>query len=633
MNEKLSPNAPTLRVEPDRIEPLAAADRMASQLMQRPEVRSGPVADCQQDLWLTVFFDGTGNNRDIDVPTFEHSSIARLNRAMAQDATSIGRRTLYIPGLGTPFREIGDKGGDLGMGLAVGGEGRIAWAMDQVEADIKVAAARAVNGTNKIRSINIAVFGFSRGAATARAFARRIAGKCSGSGTSWFWNDGKYPTRLYFLGLFDTVASSGLPTGARKFGHVAIKAGTNSATGPIGAMVAGVGLFLATRDGHSAWASDLRIPAMVERCVHYCSAHEMRNSFPLDTVLDEGRYPANCSEVYYPGVHSNVGGGYRPGEGARNTNRFAMLSLIPLHAMYGEAVKAGVPLRSFAAMPLERRDDFFGGEASDKQARADLCKRFNHYMATIGNGPKNVGQCVRDHMHMYFRWRIVHIDQKLTSKRAGQLGWDARRLIEYDKGLAAERAQKQARLDALKKEYEVAKDASDAAWSWYCRGRAHEDRRLAYEQAQARSEQAKWAVVEQEAVVNTLPSDAKALIESLDKYDQQFLDDSKLVRASDPKELTPFGTILRDAWDSSPLKDPEILAFFDEYITDSLAGFAKDLTRATEHRWLYQGGDTRYVYGEDSDEAKKRRAEEEAQTKRERQWRLESEEHQRLFGR
>lgn len=617
--------APTSRAEADRINGMSGADRMACQLAKREEVALGASADCRQDLWLTVFFDGTGNNRKTDAPTFEHSNVARLSRAMSPP--SLEKVAFYVPGLGTPFREIGDEGGDLGMGFALGGEARIDWAIKQVEAEIRAAAARANNGTNKIRSINIAVFGFSRGAATARAFGRRIADKCFGSGKTWFWKAGQYPTRLYFMGLFDTVASSGLPTSARKAGEAVLKA-----AGAI-PFTTSIGLFLATRDGHSAWASDLRIPEMVEQCVHFCAAHEMRGSFPLDTVLDAGRYPPNCKEVYYPGVHSNVGGGYRPGEGARNANRFAMISLVPLRAMYDEAVRAGVPLLALDALPPLVRDDFFGSNASDQQARALLSARFNHYMSAVGWGPKTVGQCVRDHMHMYFRWRIVHIDRKLAAKRAGQHDWDARRLIEYDKSLASERAQKQTRLESLKKEYEAAKDAAAAAWSWYCRGRTHEDRRVAYEKAQARAEEAKWAMVEQEAIVNTLPSEAKALMGSLEKYDQQFLDDSKLVRASDPKALTPFGAILREAWDLPPLKDPEILAFFEEYVTDSLAGFAKDLTRATEHRWLYQGGDSRYLYGEDSPEAKQRRAQEEAQAKQERQWRLEAEEHRRLFGR
>jgi len=89
---------------------------------------------------------------------------------------------------------------------------------------------------------------------------------------------------------------------------------------------------------------------MAERCIHHVAAHEIRNSFPLDTVLQDGRYAANVVEVVYPGVHSNVGGGYRPGEGGRLANPFGMLSAIPLQAMYDEAYRAGVPLRPIATL-------------------------------------------------------------------------------------------------------------------------------------------------------------------------------------------------------------------------------------------------------------------------------------------
>ncbi|KAG1085887.1 hypothetical protein G6F57_019154 [Rhizopus arrhizus] len=63
-------------------------------------------------------------------------------------------------------------------------------------------------------------------------------------------------------------------------------------------------------DGHGGWATaeDLRIPADVRRCVHMVAAHEVRGSFPVDLV--DG---ANCEQIIYPGVHSDVGGGYTPG--------------------------------------------------------------------------------------------------------------------------------------------------------------------------------------------------------------------------------------------------------------------------------------------------------------------------------
>lgn len=588
MSKTINPQAPTCRVALDQPRPMSSSDRLSHQLSQGSPSSPTGFADCSQTLWLTVFFDGTGNNEKIDTPTFEHSNVSRLHRARLQDSEAAGRYSFYVPGIGTPFRQIGDEGGKLAMAVAAGGEARIQWAVDEVERRIKIAAAKAQNPVNKIRSINIAVFGFSRGAATARAFARRIAQRCQRTGAGWAWKEGAYPLRLYFMGLFDTVASVGTPTGARKYSGEAVALAPLLGVLPV--------LAASTADGHGAWAKDLRIPDMVERCVHFCAAHEVRNSFPLDTVLEDGRYPPNCHEFYYPGVHSNVGGGYRPGEGGRNLNRFAMLSLVTLKAMYDEAARSGVPLQSIASMAREVRQDFISDEPADVQARQELSQRFNHYMAAINTAGKSVGETVRAHMRMYFRWRIIHVGRKLIDKDSGRNDWDAQRLKDYDRSLQAEREQKQAALRQREREYQAAEEARGAAWSWYCRGRAHEDRRAAYEQAAARAEDARWAKIHQQASVATMPSDAETLIKALAKYDQQFLEDSAKVRAADPKTLRPFARILREAWDMEPLRDEQIIAFFDEYVTDSLAGFDTDRTRATEHRWLYQGGDATVDY-------------------------------------
>jgi len=36
--------------------------------------------------------------------------------------------------------------------------------------------------------------------------------------------------------------------------------------------------------GHNDWGSELRVPPSVSQCVHYTAAHEVRESFPLDTL-------------------------------------------------------------------------------------------------------------------------------------------------------------------------------------------------------------------------------------------------------------------------------------------------------------------------------------------------------------
>lgn len=562
------PQAATASAARDRTLMATASAQFAIQASYLPETGSA-IADCQQDLWLSVFFDGTGNNEKVDAPTFEHSNVARLFRARKRDSESEGRYGIYIPGIGTPFREIGDPGSSIDMIGGRGGEPRLQWGMREVERLINAAEARAKNPTNKIRSINIALFGFSRGAALARAFALRIERKAreSPSGIGRLWG-GKYPTRLYFMGLFDTVAAVGLSAGARRAVSQYPVASTVVASSPLGAIPV---LIASNADGHGAWASDLRIPAMVERCVHYCAGHEIRNSFPLDTVLEEGVYPSNCTEVVYPGVHSNVGGGYRPGEGGSNASRFAMLSLIPLKAMYNEAIKAGVPLVDINTADARIKHDFMPTARDDIAARTEISERFNHYMTTVGWGGKPVGELFSDHMRLYFRWRIIHVGRKLNADKQGHANREERRIQAYDDGLAGEREARQAELQRL--------DSARVA--------ALGTRRY---------EALRWEVIMQEARVNTMPSNAESLIAALNKYDRQFIDDSNDVLNADLGELRPFHRVLREAWDIPPLTDAKLIAFFDEYVTDSLAGFDADLTRAIDPRRLYQGGDATVDY-------------------------------------
>jgi len=97
---------------------------------------------------------------------------------------------------------------------------------------------------------------------------------------------------------------------------------------------------------------------MIEQCVHYIAAHEVRDSFPLDSVRDGKSYPPNCVEIIYPGVHSDVGGGYAPGEQTRSLKDDEKLSQIPLLHMYRAALAAGVPLRALGEMSEKVRATF-----------------------------------------------------------------------------------------------------------------------------------------------------------------------------------------------------------------------------------------------------------------------------------
>jgi hypothetical protein len=576
----------------------ADAQRASNRSVAKPDAKPSPVADCQQEPWLTFCFDGTGNNEKIDVPTNEHSNVARLYRAMPTDKPDVGLLTFYIPGIGTPFREIGDKGGDWKAATASGGQARLDWAWARLEEQIAKAAARANNPVNKIRMIHVAVFGFSRGAALARAFAVKLQAACQQVGSGWVFTKGQYPIRLYFMGLFDTVASVGVPTSARKYQHEAVAAAPLLGFLPV--------LITSSADGHASWASDLRIPAMAERCVHHVAAHEIRNSFPLDTALQDGRYPTNVVEVVYPGVHSNVGGGYRPGEGGRLANPFGMLSAVPLQAMYDEAYRAGVPLRAVSALARSNSPadlaiylDFYPAAQEDKDIRNTLNRRFNYYMQTVGQGSAPIGKLFSAHMKLYFRWRIVDLGRKRLAAKAGQKDTTAQRLSVMEAQWGQERAAKQARLDVV--EHEAS--SLEVKASLYLNAVANmpfdTTERESYmreaEQCSQRAKALRDQAVPMQAAIDTMPSTDGSLLKNMANYDQQFLQDSQRVLAVDKRKLTGFDKLLREAWDE-PLKDPEVIAFFDDYVIDSLAGFASDRTCATEARVLYQGGDERIKY-------------------------------------
>jgi uncharacterized protein (DUF2235 family) len=182
--------------------PSAKADAVGSVA----SLRNTPLCHtCKVRVKIAVFFDGTGNNLDADIGTGEHSNVARLYRSHDPDDKDKGLYRAYVPGLGTYFKDIGDPGTDDGLAFGKYGEPRLKWAMEKVDASI--ANHPLANETG----IDISLFGFSRGAALACAFALRVQARCKKTSGGWTWNLGGFEARLYFMGLFDTVASVGLP--------------------------------------------------------------------------------------------------------------------------------------------------------------------------------------------------------------------------------------------------------------------------------------------------------------------------------------------------------------------------------------------------------------------------------------
>lgn len=321
---------------------LAAAKSVNSDILN---VKSTAKQDCSDIINISVFFDGTGNNKYADEASKRWSNPARLWHATQYLANYTTNHAIYVSGVGTTFngapptwesqRDILVEDEAFGNAAGGGGTRRLQYGQDQVNDALRRAllanakkfnaatrAYAAKNGAEKLSEIaktlkqfklvtviNLSIFGFSRGAALARAFVNNFLGCCEvlDDGRIFFNHQ---PVRIRFLGLFDTVASFGLPS--------------QNIDTPFD-------------------EKNLVVPDAVERCVHLVASHELRFSFPVDLIRKNGKYNPNWIEIPFPGVHSDVGGGYEPvAQGISNN-----YARIPMRRMMHEAHLAGVRLISY----------------------------------------------------------------------------------------------------------------------------------------------------------------------------------------------------------------------------------------------------------------------------------------------
>jgi hypothetical protein len=378
---------------------------------------------CSGQVYIGIFFDGTGNNLTSDYGTTEkpvppekrkHSNIVRLYNTYRNEPDK-GYLSYYIPGVGTPFPDIDDDGEywgpNLGSACAEKGEARIIWALTRLlnapnryvlgsqlisrpldktisntlASVFSPGAQRrlalntwqdklkaALKGKKpKVEQINLSVFGFSRGAAEARVFVNWLFEVCKREEGAWTFAG--IPIRVQFLGIFDTVASVGL------------------------ANLDDTGVLA----GHQSWADNsLEIHPAVEQCVHYVAGHEVRACFPLDSVRVKSVYPGNAVEVMYPGAHSDLGGGYAPKALGVSPAQESFMSIIPGRNMYVEAIKSGVPLLTWEHLTKQNQDDL--------TPSAEVIRDFNAYLhkAQVGSGPVEEMAC--KHMSLYFSYRFKH---------------------------------------------------------------------------------------------------------------------------------------------------------------------------------------------------------------------------------
>ncbi len=367
---------------------------------------------CCKSLHLSFFFDGTNNNEKADtnaaVPS--PSNIARMYHASYVKREE-GYHSFYVPGVGTPFPEIGelDFHSD-GLKWGKGAETRIHWALVMIlsalsyeltgkhyeESFVKNILEKLDRGLvgqylyqdyqlfkplhilinqlksalerktqPKILKLKLFVYGFSRGAAEARAFMHWLATIVKNDEQGQFSLAG-IPLSIEYVGLCDTVAAIGL-----------------SRVAPLA-------------NGHMAWASEaLALPTnagLINKVYHFVSAHEQRLSFPLDSVRrTEGHYPEGVCEVVYPGVHSDVGGGYLPNDQGKSPQADQLLSQIVLHDLYDTAFAHGAPLMLFPHDGNESYQAKFPDRVADDdtfdefEISPELINSFNAWQAQLAS--------------------------------------------------------------------------------------------------------------------------------------------------------------------------------------------------------------------------------------------------------
>ncbi|QJE00763.1 DUF2235 domain-containing protein [Massilia forsythiae] len=384
---------------------------------------------CEININIGLFFDGTNNNRENDFPKLAHSNIARLYRAYRQD-NLMGYIPIYIPGVGTRFKEIGEDGeSTLGGTSAFGCEGRVIFGLlsifnalnfcsfknnifdektilalcrnsidsaDNEDREILskfgtrdgLLQTRFANDSIRVKFLKkqatflaeklkegkpravecfLDVFGFSRGAAEARVFCHWL---------DELLVDGRLAgvsIRFRFVGIIDTVASAGFWSGA-----VAI---AKNSTG-----------------GHGAWASAkaLQLPVSVQNCVHMVAIHELRRNFPLDEIGVNGKLQSGWIQHAYPGAHSDVGGGYRPNElGISLGSDSLKLSQIPLNHMLDCAIAAGAPMKRPVPSP---------GGYDPFAIHPDLAKAYDSFISQATLAPRPIYEWLQQYLN--WRWQI-----------------------------------------------------------------------------------------------------------------------------------------------------------------------------------------------------------------------------------
>ncbi len=277
------------------------------------------------ELNVGIFFDGTGNNRtesdDIMSNVGKLSYLYKNDDSQSMPDNEKRSVMLYVRGVGT--KSDGDNDpidndfGEWQVGGAAFGAGgveRIAFMLERLD--------NLIDKTSSV--IFLDVFGFSRGAALARSFVNIIVEKNFDKGFAKLHQCRHLSVR--FVGVYDTVGSFGTPG-----------------------------------DNEDPYNFHLG-KAKAQYIYHITAQDELRKNFDLQTLKRTHAellpFPTEprkgwMVEESMPGVHSDIGGGYRSSDEQGNSNN--ELAKIYLDKMHKVACRQNVPF-----LPLSQLDEMDG---------------------------------------------------------------------------------------------------------------------------------------------------------------------------------------------------------------------------------------------------------------------------------
>lgn len=140
-----------------KCEKLAAA---ASSNRDAPTTKPSPKQNCADVVNISIFFDGTGNNKEVDEPLLRWSNPARIWRAtQLLVGENSSNYAIYIAGVGTPFNGSATDWMDqkmmslqdtevLGLGSGAGGTRRMDYGEVRVNARLRTVLSQSAAKLN-----------------------------------------------------------------------------------------------------------------------------------------------------------------------------------------------------------------------------------------------------------------------------------------------------------------------------------------------------------------------------------------------------------------------------------------------------------------------------------------------------